>query len=946
MNKVSFGAFAKKPQISTEKSTDPSDDLLPYEREAIQARLRSTQKPIQPKRRTTPSDGQSNKSKTILADVFNTNRSSRQVSSADSGFNGKGIGATGLNTQSASQLKGSLNQKPFEKGSRDRFPTSSRRSQSDAFSDRKTQSPGKKIISRQLASSEDNFWNEFEKRAKAAVTPAKKPGQNSKASFPDWSEDFPKGKHTRPSVDNVTRNISGEKESTLKEKGRFEKREPQQAKVEPPPQRREMERPSKSTKQKGKIRRASNNDADWSDEAVDRWERKQQRKAEKDRKQQLMAGTESSPTPIFLPEYISVNRLAGALKQDQSRFLRDMGELGFENVTSDTIMTGETAAMIALEYGFDPSIDDGVKRDLKPRPLPEDMTSLPQRPPVVTIMGHVDHGKTTLLDWLRKSSVAAQEHGGITQHIGAFVVKMSSGKPITFLDTPGHAAFLTMRQRGANVTDIVVLVVAADDSIMPQTLEALKHSRAAKVPIIVAINKIDKEDARVDNVKSDLARHGVEIEDYGGDVQVVLVSGKTGQGMDDLEENIVTLSEILDVRAEKDGMAEGWVLESSIKLDGKAATVLVKRGTLRPGDLIVAGKSWARIRVLRNEAGVELTEAPPGTPVEILGWRDLPEAGQQIIQAPDEDKAKTAVEYRREMSEREDSGKQLAEQEQRQREKALREVEEAEEPGKGIEKSTEPTVRTQNFVVRADVAGSVEAVCGCLLEIGNNEVRSQVLRSAAGQITEFDVDHAAVSNSILVNFNNSIQPHIKQRAADAKVQLLDHSIIYHLVDEAKEILSSLLPVTITHRTTGEADILQIFPINIRKRVTQNIAGCRVRNGTMKNSALVKVIRNGNIIFEGKFLPSRWFFSMVSLTCACAYIHFRQDRYSKASEEGCTRDGQGNGMWCWPRQLRRIRNWGSAPDIRACRDQADYKLEIRRTYIAYPNQLVCKQRLLV
>ena len=333
---------------------------------------------------------------------------------------------------------------------------------------------------------------------------------------------------------------------------------------------------------------------------------------------------------------------------------------------------------------------------------------LPAAQPVVTIMGHVDHGKTTLLDWLRKSSVAAQEHGGITQHIGAFVVKMSSGKQITFLDTPGHAAFLSMRQRGANVTDIVVLVVAADDSVMPQTVEALKHATAAKVPIIVAINKVDKEDARVDQVKADLARHGVEIEDYGGDVQVVCVSGKTGQGMPDLEENIVTLSEILDVRAETDGMAEGWVLESSVKQTGKAATVLVKRGTLRPGDLIVAGKTWARIRSLRNEAGTELAEAPPGTPVEVMGWRELPDAGEQVLQAPDEGKAKTAVDYRLEMAEREQSSMQLAEQEQRQRDKAAAAAA-AETDASGeaeVVGPAEPGVLCQNFTVRADVVGS------------------------------------------------------------------------------------------------------------------------------------------------------------------------------------------------------------------------------------------------
>lgn len=589
-------------------------------------------------------------------------------------------------------------------------------------------------------------------------------------------------------------------------------------------------------------------DEDWDDDGTSHWERQQQKKADKAARKKREAET-PKVVPIFVPEFISAANLAQALSQRTDSFLRDMEEMGFENVTSDTIMTGDTAALIAMEYGFEPTVDTGSKRDLRPAPVPEDISVLPSRPPVVTIMGHVDHGKTTLLDWLRKSSVAAQEHGGITQHIGAFVVQMSSGKQITFLDTPGHAAFLSMRQRGANVTDIVVLVVAADDSVKPQTIEALKHARAAQVPIIVAINKIDKEDARIDQVKADLSRQGVEIEDYGGDVQVVCVSGKTGQGMADLEENIITLSEILDVRAPADGMAEGWLLESSVKQDGKTATVLVKRGVLRTGDIIAAGKTWAKIRLLRNEAGVEIPEAPPGTPVEILGWRELPTAGELVIQAPDEGAAKTAIEYRLEKAEREENSAQVAEQEQRQRDKAAAEAA-AEEASGNPDEAAEPGILTQNFVVKADVAGSVEAVCGSILEQGNHEVCAKVLRSSAGQITEYDVDHAAVSNSIIVNFNCTVQPHIKHRAEEAKVKILDHTVIYHVVDDIRSALSDLLPMAVTQRVSGEADILQVFPINLKKRVYRNIAGCRVRNGTVKKGSMVKVLRKAKVIFEG------------------------------------------------------------------------------------------------
>lgn len=626
------------------------------------------------------------------------------------------------------------------------------------------------------------------------------------------------------------------------------------------------DRPQKWTRRsekkyiQNKQQRESRYDEDDMDAALARQERQQAKKQRKREQKEVEAVEEDdTPVPIFLPEYVSVMSLADSLGQKMKQFLVDLEDFGFENMTSDTLMTGDTAALIAMEYGFDPTVDDGSKRDLRPRPPPEDITALPPRPPIVTIMGHVDHGKTTLLDYLRKSSVAAQEHGGITQHIGAFVVKMSSGKPITFLDTPGHAAFLTMRQRGANVTDIVVLVVAADDSVKPQTLEALKHAQTAQVPIIVAINKIDKEEARIGQVKADLARHGVEIEDYGGDVQVVCVSGKTGKGMDDLEENINTLSEILDTRAESDGMAEGWVLESSVKQDGKVATVLVKRGTLRVGDHILAGRSYARVRVLRNEAGAEVQEAAPGTPVEILGWRELPDAGDQVLQASDEAAIKRAVQYREEMADNHQSSIYIAQQEQKQREKAEREAAEAaarafaEEMGEEYEEKPDdgPKIIYQNFVIKADVAGSVEAVVASVQEQGNNEVQSKVLRSGAGQITEYDVDHAATSNSIIVNFNNSIQPNIRLRADQAGVRIIDHSVIYHLTDEVRSSLSDLLPVAVSHKNLGEADILQVFPINVKGRKYRNIAGCRIRNGSIKKTSLVKILRWGQVIYEGK-----------------------------------------------------------------------------------------------
>ena len=592
---------------------------------------------------------------------------------------------------------------------------------------------------------------------------------------------------------------------------------------------------------------------------------KQREKAErKARKEAERTG----PIPIALPDLISISNLALALKVEKELFLEQLAELGFEGINLESIMAGDTAALVAQEYGYEPTVVSDTE-DLKARPPPADPSVLPPRPPVVTIMGHVDHGKTTLLDYLRKASVALQEHGGITQHIGAFSVNLTDGKNITFLDTPGHAAFLTMRQRGANVTDIVVLVVAADDSVKPQTIEAIKHARAAKVPMVVAINKIDKEGARIDHCKADLATNGVEIEDYGGDVQVVCVSGKTGQGMDDLEENILALAEMLDMRAETDGPAEGWILESSLKPVGKAATILVKRGTLRPGDYIAAGTTWAKIRHLRNEAGDEIMEAPPGTPVEILGWRDLPSAGDEVIQAPDEGRAKTAVEYRAGLRDREKDAKaheQIVEQRRLHQEKrALEDEDDSGNNGKSRREygtwgtteaaPTEGGAKTVNFVVKGDVHGSVEAVCTSILEIGSNEVQPRVLRSAAGHLIESDVEHAAASRSTLVNFNQPIMGHIKALAEANGVPILDHNVIYHLHDDVRNVLSSHLAPDVSIKVLGEAEVLQVFPINVKGRKFNNIAGCRIRNGTVAKTNRFRVVRDGQTMHDGTFALS-------------------------------------------------------------------------------------------
>lgn len=599
------------------------------------------------------------------------------------------------------------------------------------------------------------------------------------------------------------------------------------------------------------------------DEIEERKAIKRERKKAKEEKKARLSN-QAILNPISLPEFISVSHLAAALKVRNDVFLEKMRELGFEDPQNDHVLNAEDANLIAMEYNFQPMFEStgDESRDLFARPAAEDPSQLPTRPPVVTIMGHVDHGKTTILDFLRKSSVAASEFGGITQHIGAFSVPLASGKTITFLDTPGHAAFLSMRQRGANVTDIVILVVAADDSVKPQTIEAIKHAQAAKVPIIVAISKIDKEDASPDRVKSDLARHGVEVEDFGGDTQVVCVSGKTGQGMQDLEESIILLSEVLDHRAETTGLVEARVLEASTKKSGRVATILVNRGTLRPGDIIVAGSTWARVRCLRNEAGITLKEAGPGIPAEVDGWRGTPEAGDQVLQAPTEDKASSVVDYRIEIADRQKLAKDMdaineaRKQEAEKRAAAKQEEAEVQEQERSHEAAADVSAsgpQTIPFIVKADVSGSAEAVVDYISTIGNAEVAPMILRSGVGAISEFDVEHAATARGHIVSFNCTIEPRISQLAQDSGVRILDHNIIYRMLDDVKALLSEKLKPIVIQKVSGEAEISQIFSINLKGRQQMQIAGCKVRNGLVSRNSKVRVLRGKEVIYDGMLL---------------------------------------------------------------------------------------------
>jgi small GTP-binding protein len=581
---------------------------------------------------------------------------------------------------------------------------------------------------------------------------------------------------------------------------------------------------------------------------------------------------------IYLPEFISVENLAKVLGIRFQDFVTQLEGMGFEEVRNDHILDAETSGLIASEFNFEPIFSSSsTAKDLVARPILEDKSHLPRRPPIVTIMGHVDHGKTTILDWLRKTSVVLSEHGGITQHIGAFAVTLpGTNERITFLDTPGHSAFLDMRRRGANVTDIVILVVAADDSVKPQTLEAIKHAMDAKVDIIVAINKIDKEDANVERVKQDLARHGLSVEDYGGNYQAIPVSGKTGKGMQELEEATVLLASVHDYRAETDGPAEGWIIESKVTTAGRVATILVRRGTMRPGDFIVAGTTWARIRTLRDDTGQLIDQALPGTPVQIDGWRgEDPSAGLEVLQAENEEQAKSVVDFRQDIaetarlttdtaainairSEEAESRAKVLEWEAQQ-EWAKKRVQQRPKDNEGwVEESANSAnaggKRLVHFVIKGDVAGSVEALVGAVSAVGNNEIGANIIRSGVGLVAESDVQHLAATGEtgFIISFNQPpVESSAGRMAEAAGLKILDHNIIYKVTDDVKERLEALLPPLVTQRVLGEAEVGKIFEISVKSGKLK-IAGCKISNGTIARDKKVRVLRRGEEIFSGMF----------------------------------------------------------------------------------------------
>ncbi|KAH3673281.1 hypothetical protein WICMUC_003740 [Wickerhamomyces mucosus] len=571
---------------------------------------------------------------------------------------------------------------------------------------------------------------------------------------------------------------------------------------------------------------------------------------------------------LSIPTFTTVSNLSNLLNVRYEKLTERLSEMGFEELSYNFILDQETAGLIADEYGFEVNFgEENEGFDLKPNDnIPEKL--LKPRPPIVTIMGHVDHGKTTILDYLRKSSIVAGEHGGITQHIGAFSVKTPlSKKLITFLDTPGHAAFLKMRERGAVMTDIVVLVVAADDSVMPQTKEAIKHIKKSGVSLIIAVNKCDKENSDPEKVIADLAANGIDVEDYGGETQTVRVSGLTGLNMDKLEESIITLSEILDLKASSDKKTavEGWIIESQFKKGmGPLATVLIRQGSLRNGDIIVSGKTYAKVRSMKDEAGKVVKVATPATPIEVWGWKDLPEAGDVVLQAKDEKQAKETIETRTLREERKNQSKdieimnKLRLDEKKETEKRAK-IEELKKYGLAkddvtTDESTEAEATGPiivNYIVKSDVSGSSEAIVESIEGLGNDEVKLNILYDGVGSPTDTDLERAEISGATILCFNMKIPKDIDNKAYKKNVKIKTHNVIYHLIEDVTEELSSKLTPTIDLKVLAEVDIKEIFEIKGKRKKIIKIAGCKVTSGVIERSSQIRVMRDEEEIYRGK-----------------------------------------------------------------------------------------------
>lgn len=565
--------------------------------------------------------------------------------------------------------------------------------------------------------------------------------------------------------------------------------------------------------------------------------RRRKRRVEKDSQHAFEKPVVPVIRDITIPETISVAELAQKMAVKAAEVIKVMMNLG-AMVTINQIIEQSIAAIVVEEMGHhavllkENALEDALVADREQRQGVKQ-----PRSPVVTIMGHVDHGKTSLLDYIRRTRVTASEAGGITQHIGAYRVETPRGQ-ITFLDTPGHAAFTAMRARGANSTDIVILVVAADDGVMPQTIEAIQHAHAAKVPIIVAINKIDKPDADADKVKSELANYNVLSEDWGGESMFVNVSAKTGEGIDKLLESILLQAEVLELSAIVDCPAHGVVIESSLsKGRGVVATILVQEGTLHKGDIILSGLEYGKVRAMFDEHGKSVESAGPSTPVEVLGLSGVPSAGDDVISVADERKAREIALFRQ--------GKFRDVKLARQRVSKLEGL---------LEQMKEGQISTLNIVLKADVQGSVEALSEALTQLSTSDVQVNIIASGAGGINESDINLALASSGIVIGFNVRADATARQLAAREGVDLHYYSIIYEAIDAVKRALTGMLQPEIKEQIVGLAEVRDVF----RSSKFGAVAGCMVIEGVIKRNNPIRVLRNNVVVYEGALESLRRF----------------------------------------------------------------------------------------
>ncbi len=532
---------------------------------------------------------------------------------------------------------------------------------------------------------------------------------------------------------------------------------------------------------------------------------------------------------VIIPETITVQELANRMAERGAAVIKSLMNMGVM-ATINQVIDGDTAELIAAEFGHKVTRVSEADVEIGLKGGADQEGALASRPPVVTVMGHVDHGKTSLLDAIRQTDVAAHEAGGITQHIGAYQVTTKSGAKITFIDTPGHAAFTEMRARGAKVTDIVVLVVAADDGIMPQTVEAINHAKAAQVPIVIAINKIDKPEANTQRVRTELLNHEIVVEAMGGEVLAVEVSAKTKQGLDKLEEAILLQAEILDLKANPQRSAEGVIVESKMERGrGSVATVLVQRGTLRVGDVFVAGAEWGRVRVLVDSYGNNLADAGPSIPVEIVGLNGTPAAGDEFLAVESEVRAREISEFRQ---------------------RKVREAKAASSARGTLEQMFSRIqageAKELPVVIKADAHGSVEAIASTLEKLATEEVKVVVLHTGVGGINESDVTLARASQALIIGFNVRANPQAREMAKRDNVEIRYYSIIYDVADDLKKALSGLMAPTLRERLLGYAEIREVFTIS----KVGKVAGCMVTEGLVKRGAKVRLLRDDVVIHEG------------------------------------------------------------------------------------------------